>query len=161
MKIQLQHIYIECSSYKLAISIMLAFSIVLSAKTIAYSDSNSYFGTNANGAGSSTNTPDYSKELPEDSNPNAVLPGLNETAAGTPKPTGTDFTGDEKRMQKKYKSNIAHANDLINRGTLMRKASENNHNSPSFNKGRILKEIGEKSLTELKANNPFPGQTVK
>jgi hypothetical protein len=135
----------------------------------AYADNNSFFGanpgggsgnSNSNASSNSSNTTDYSKDLPEDNNPNAVLPGLNETTPSKPN-NMTDFTGDEKRMQKKYKSNITNAEHLILRGTNMMKGAGNNTNSPIFKKGKILKEIGEKSLAELKANNPFPDQKIK
>ncbi len=156
MKTQLQTI---CKNLKKVTSYsVVASTLILSTTVCAFSDNNSYFGANASGSGTSSSGTDYSKDLPEDSNPNAVLPGLNDTAMGTPKPNGTDFTGDEKRMQKKYKSNIAHANSLINRGAQMMKSSENNHSSSVYKKGKIFKEIGEKRLAELKANNPFTVQ---
>jgi len=133
-----------------------------------YADNNSFFGANPGGGSgnsgssgsNSGNNQDYSHDLPEDSNPNAVLPGLNETTPSKPNNV-SDFTGDEKRMQKKYKSNIANAEHLIVRGDGMMKAAGDNVNSPVFKKGKILKEIGEKSLTDLKANSPFPDQKTK
>ena len=69
-----------------------------------------------------------------------------------------DFTGDEKRMQKKYKDNINNAKGLIAKGERMMKDSGNNQKDANYKKGKIFKEIGEKSLAELKANNPFPNQ---
>ncbi len=133
----------------------------------AYADNNSFFGTNANGSSASSGSSnsasgqDYSKDLPEDSNPNAGLPGLNDTTPNTQPSANAmsgDFTGDEKRMQKKYKDNINHAKGLITKGTRMMEASGNNQNDPGYKKGKIFKEIGEKDLAELKANNPFPNQ---
>jgi hypothetical protein len=150
---------------KNAIYAALIISMIGTAISCANADNNSFFGANP-GAGSgssgssSGNNQDYSKDLPEDSNPNAVLPGLNETAPTKPN-NMSDFTGDEKRMQKKYKANIASAQRLIIRGDGMMKAARNNVNSPVFKKGKILKEIGEKTLTDLKANNPFPDQKIK
>ena len=140
----------------------------------AYADNNSFFGANPGGSsspsggssggsssssGSSANgNTDYSHDLPEDNNQNAVLPGLNDTTPTKPN-NASDFTGDEKRMQKKYKSNLVNAQHLIARGTGMMKG--NNTNSPVFKKGKILKEIGEKSLADLQSNNPFPDQKTK
>ncbi len=163
------------SMLKLVIPAIIAFSVALTSSTYAYSDSNSFFGTNASGAGNSTSagtgtgtssssssSTDYSKDLPEDSNPNAVLPGLNDTAPNTnPKAMGADFTGDEKRMQKKYKANVNNAKGLIEKGTQMMESAGKNTTTAVYKKGKILKEIGEKALAELKANNPFAGQKDK
>jgi len=164
MKTQAQPLCKSNNSQKLIISATLALAAISATTICAYSQGNNFFGTNAGGSGSSTGSSgstDYSHDLPEDSNPNAVLPGLNETTASNPNAMGSDFTGDEKRMQKKYKSNIVNANNLIAKGTQMMKSSESNQNSPVFKRGKILKEIGEKSLANLKANNPFPSQKVK
>lgn len=75
-------------------------------------------------------------------------------AVGAPlgAPTGGDYTDDEKRMQKKYRSNIAHARSLIAKGEKMMKDTKDDK---TYKKGKILKEIGEKRLQELKTNNPF------
>ena len=145
--------------------------VAIVAANCAYADNNSFFGANPGGASSSsggsassTNNADdgqdYSKDLHDDNNANAVLPGLNSTTPTKPNNT-SDFTGDEKRMQKKYKDNIGNAQRLIVRGNNMMKSAGSNVNSPNYKKGKILKEIGEKSLTDLKANNPFPDQKTK
>ncbi len=63
-----------------------------------------------------------------------------------------DYTDDEKRMQKKYKASISHAKGLIAKGDKMMKSPQEKESK----KGRILKEIGEKRLAELEANNPIP-----
>jgi len=162
MKTQAQLLCKSNNSQKLIISVSIALVALFTTTICAYSQANSFFGTNAGGSGSSSGSSgstDYSHDLPEDNNPNAVLPGLNETTPSNPNAMGSDFTGDEKRMQKKYKSNIANANNLITKGTEMMKSS--NPNSPGYKKGKILKEIGEKSLANLKANNPFPNQKAK
>lgn len=69
---------------------------------------------------------------------------------------GGDYTADEKRMQNKYKSNVKHAKSLISKGESMMKAANGNTNHRDYKKGKIYKEIGEKSLADLQANNPFP-----
>ena len=69
---------------------------------------------------------------------------------------GGDYTDDEKRMQKKYKVSIARAKQLIARGDKMMKDGGSRHDDKMSKKGKIFKEIGEKQLTELQANNPFP-----
>jgi hypothetical protein len=66
---------------------------------------------------------------------------------------GGDYTEDEKRMQKKYKSRIAHDKDLIARGEHMMKSDPK---GKDYKKGKVWKEIGEKDLAEMEANNPFP-----
>lgn len=141
--------------------------MIAATASCAYADNNNFFGANPSGGSSSGSSgsssgdnTDYSKELPDDSNANAVLPGLNDTTPNKPNKM-SDFTGDEKRMQQKYKGNIANAQRLITRGDSMMKSAGGNINSPIYKKGKILKEIGEKSLTDLKANNPFPDQKTK
>lgn len=67
-----------------------------------------------------------------------------------------DFTDDEKRMQHKYRDSIKHAKDLINKGTAMMDHGQKSHNDKEYKKGKIFKEIGERQLGELNANNPFP-----
>jgi hypothetical protein len=71
---------------------------------------------------------------------------------GGSKPGG-DYTEDEKRMQKKYKARIAHDKDLIARGEHMMKSDPK---GKDYKKGKVWKEIAEKDLAELEANNPFP-----
>ena len=63
-----------------------------------------------------------------------------------------DYTADEKRMQKKFKASIVHARGLVAKGERMMKSPDEKESK----KGRILKEIGEKRLAELEANNPNP-----
>lgn len=65
-----------------------------------------------------------------------------------------DFTDDEKRMRGKYKARLKNAKDLIAKGEAMMSKAPN-HDDKAFKKGRILKEIGEKDMAELKSNNPF------
>lgn len=69
---------------------------------------------------------------------------------------GGDYTSDEKRMQAKYKANVKHAKGLIEKGESMMKSCNGNTNHKDYKKGKIWKEIGEKSLADLSANNPFP-----
>jgi hypothetical protein len=73
------------------------------------------------------------------------------TEAPTNVPPG-DYTADEKRMQKKFKANVKAAQELIAKAEKMIKSSD----TKLSKKGKIMKEIGEKRLAELKANNPFP-----
>ena len=76
------------------------------------------------------------------------------TSATAPNMTapGGDYTADEKRMQKKYRANVADAQKLIAKAAEMMKSSD----VKLSKKGKIMKEIGEKRLAELKQNNPFP-----
>lgn len=89
-------------------------------------------------------------------------PGGMDPGAGYTPPTGssgasrTDFTDDEKRMRRKYKKQVKDVKDLIVKGTNMMKDGEKRHDNKVYKKGKIFKEIGEKQLAELEANNPFP-----
>ena len=83
----------------------------------------------------------------------------SDSASGTSgnfSPPGGDYTSDEKRMQKKYKASLTHARGLIAKGDAMIKKGQTTNNDKLLKKGKIIKEIGEKRLNELQANNPFP-----
>lgn len=67
-----------------------------------------------------------------------------------------DYTDDEKRMQKKYKEKIRHAKSLISKGERMMKDGQSGKDDKTFKRGKVIKEIGERQLAELTANNPFP-----
>lgn len=67
-----------------------------------------------------------------------------------------DYTDDEKRMQKKYKEKIRHARSLITKGERMMKSGQTGKDDKVFKRGKVIKEIGERQLAELTANNPFP-----
>jgi len=66
-----------------------------------------------------------------------------------------DYTSDEKRMQKKYKASVQHCKNLIAKGDKMMEGGQRGNKDKEYKKGKILKEIGEKQLAELTANNPF------
>jgi hypothetical protein len=85
----------------------------------------------------------------QDGQPGAMQPSAGATA-------GTDFTDDEKRMRRKYKANMASARQLIAKGEGMMKSKQKDQSHKDYKKGKILKEIGERRLAELKANSPFP-----
>ncbi len=75
-------------------------------------------------------------------------------------PQPGDFTDDEKRMQKKYQEKVKHAKSLIAKGELMMKKGEGKDDK-AFKKGKVFKQIGERELAELQANNPFPDKDPK
>lgn len=75
-------------------------------------------------------------------------------------PQPGDFTDDEKRMQKKYQEKIRHAKSLIEKGETMMKRGEGKDDK-AFKKGKVFKQIGERELAELQANNPFPDKDKK
>lgn len=89
-------------------------------------------------------------------------PGVEaaQTAAQHLPPGAGDYTDDEKRMQKKYKSNVKHAKRLIAKGEKMMKAGEKKKSDKLTKKGKIIMEIGEKRLNHLKENNPFPDSAI-
>lgn len=91
----------------------------------------------------------------------STIGGQPETAQGgqaamaAPQPTTApagDYTGDEKRMQKKFRANLKAAKQLVAKAEKMIKSTD----TKIATKGKILKEIGEKRVAELNANNPFP-----
>jgi hypothetical protein len=82
--------------------------------------------------------------------------GANIAPAPSGPPAG-DYTLDEKRVQKKYKSNLRRAQALAARGAEMMKS----HDEKVAKKGKVLKEIGEKAVADLKAANPFPEMAAK
>jgi hypothetical protein len=65
----------------------------------------------------------------------------------------TDFTADEKRVQKKNKANAKHIQDLINEGDHMMKVGQAKGDDKMYKKGKIKKEIGEHNLADLKASD--------
>ena len=74
-----------------------------------------------------------------------------------PAPTGngaspTDFTQDEKRMQKKNKAMAEHIKGLIEKGDKMMKDGKAKKDDKMFKKGQIIKGIGERRQAELKAS---------
>lgn len=101
---------------------------------------NDFFGSSSQSAVSGGSTP----------------PGVSAAAdsLGTP-PTPNlpgDYTNDEKRVQKKYKEHIKIAKNLIDKGEGMMKSKDER----TYKKGKVLKDIGERRLAELRANNPYP-----
>lgn len=69
---------------------------------------------------------------------------------------GGDYTSDEKRMQKKFKSNLRAAQELVSKADRMVKDGEKKKDDKIVKKGKILKEVAEKRVAELKEQNPFP-----
>jgi hypothetical protein len=67
-----------------------------------------------------------------------------------------DLTGDEKRMRRKYTSNVQHAKDLIKQGQDMEKKGKDSGDPKLIKKGKIYQEIGKKALGDLEANIPTP-----
>ncbi len=69
---------------------------------------------------------------------------------------GTDLSGDEKRMQKKYREMLKHCQNLIAKGDRMIKDGEARKDEKMAKKGKVLKGIGERQFAEFKANSPLP-----
>jgi len=67
-----------------------------------------------------------------------------------------DLSGDEKRMQKKYREMLKHCQSLIARGDRMIKDGEARKDEKMAKKGKVLKGIGERQFAEFKANSPLP-----
>ncbi|MGD9684382.1 MAG: hypothetical protein AB7W16_24725 [Candidatus Obscuribacterales bacterium] len=107
---------------------------------------NDFFGTTIPGAGQTGATLNgVGGGAPPAAEPNPYADAASPNAAG-------EYTDDEKRMQKKYHAKVKHAQGLISRGDKMMKG---NKDSKEYKKGKILKDIGERQLAELKANNPL------
>ena len=124
-------------------SIAIGIGIVVAAASNApaFAGANDFFGSSIGGS-------------PDNTQGAAGASAVSPAAAAAPNlnaPAG-DYTGDEKRVQKKFKENIKVAQKLVSKGETMMKSKEDKVSK----KGKILKEIGEKRLAELKQNNPFP-----
>lgn len=74
--------------------------------------------------------------------------------ADTPMPEG-DFSQDEKRMQKRFKSKVKHAKNLVAKGKRMIEQGKKKNNKKMITKGKIFLDIGERELKQLAANNPL------
>jgi hypothetical protein len=83
-------------------------------------------------------------------------PGSGSAAGQGGMPKVGDLTGDEKRMRKKYSTNVQHAKDLIARGVDMEKKGKADGDPKLMKKGKIYQEIGKKALGDLEANIPAP-----
>lgn len=140
---------------KSTIQLLVASAITLTSIAPAFAGPNDFFGgsapINVGNAGVS----------PGD--PTAAPPGAATAAQqlGAMPGGNPEFTDDEKRMRKKYKSNIASAQRLILKAVAMVKLGEKTGDQKSVKKGKILQEIGERRLAELKANSPFPELAAK
>lgn len=118
--------------------------LCLASVAIAQS-SNDFFGSSVpapgtGGSGSSIERP----------------PGVAAAEQQALKQGGGDYTSDEKRMQKKFKANLRAAEGLIAKAEKMVKDGEKRKDEKMAKKGRILKEVAEKRVAELKEQNPFP-----
>jgi hypothetical protein len=97
-----------------------------------------------------------------DPNPPKSLLGNGKKDKDDPKlPQNGDFTEDEKRVQHKWQDRIASDHRLIDRGEKMMKAAHDNPKSKDFQKGKVLKSIGEKDLADMKQNSPFPSPSIE
>lgn len=83
-------------------------------------------------------------------------PGVMAAEQQALKAAGNEFTSDEKRMQKKFKANLKAAEELISKAERMIKDGEKKKDDKMSKKGRILKEVAEKRVAELKENSPLP-----
>jgi hypothetical protein len=83
-------------------------------------------------------------------------PGVAAAEQAALKAGSTDLSSDEKRMQRKYKSNMHAANDLIAKADKMIKDGEKKGDKKAIRKGQILKDVAERDLKNLKDNSPLP-----
>jgi hypothetical protein len=97
------------------------------------------------------------QQVPTASASSSGAPPASPASGLVPAPTGngaspTDFTQDEKRMQKKNKEMAIWIKDLIEKGDRMMKDGKAKHNDKMYKKGQIIKDIGEKKQAQLKAS---------
>lgn len=126
-----------------SLSLVVAVAIAFGITGKALAQSNNFFGSSIGG------TPDTNQGAQT-----AVdgAKGVAAAAGAPPGPPQSDYTADEKRVQKKYKDNLKHAQGLIIKGEEMMRSKDER----VAKKGKVIKEIGEKAVADLKANNPFP-----
>lgn len=124
---------------KSTIQLLTAAAIAFTSVAPVFAQSNNFFGTSVPGQGDMTQPP----------------PGAN-AASQQVSGGNSEWTDDEKRMRSKYKANINSAKKLIAKATTMIKAGESKNDDKAVKKGKILKEIGERRLAELKASTPYP-----
>ena len=74
--------------------------------------------------------------------------------AETPMPEG-DFSEDERRMQKKFKTRVKHAKSLIEKGKKLIETGEKKNKKKLISRGKIFVDIGERELKQLAENNPL------
>jgi hypothetical protein len=118
---------------------------MLSLAGSAFAQGNDFFG----GGASQPASP--SGGTPIDRPPGVAAAEQQALKAGT-----TDLTSDEKRMQRKYKANMRSAADLVAKAEKMIKDGEKRNDKKTIKKGMVLKQIAEKSVNQLKENNPLP-----
>ncbi|MBU6452073.1 MAG: hypothetical protein KGS72_09870 [Cyanobacteria bacterium REEB67] len=127
--------------------------VLASAPALAQSSSdkvNDFFGASPN----AQITPPASSSS---SSSSTASPSASPSSGLVPAPTGngaspTDFTADEKRMQKKNKAMVKHIQSLIEEGDRMMKAGLAKKDDKMYKKGKIKKEIGERNQADMKAS---------
>lgn len=126
-------------NFVIVLSLLLGLSSFLQAQA---QSGNDFFGSSVPSAGGSSAT-----DRP---------PGVVAAEQQALKAAGNEYTSDEKRMQKKYKANLKAAEGLIAKATRMIKDGEKKKDDKMVKKGRVLKEVAEKRVSELKENSPLP-----
>lgn len=133
----------------LTLSVLLpSFALISIAVNPAYCGTNDFFGNS----------------IPTVGDPSgAARPAASSSSSPSEissSPSASEFTDDEKRMQKKYKLAIKHAQTLIAKADKMIKDGEARKDNKLLKKGQVLKGVGERALENLKTNNPLPGQSM-
>lgn len=125
-----------------SVSILTIALALIAAPNAFAQGSNDFFGSSMGGSGGGSNI-----ERP---------PGVQAAEQQALQASHADYTSDEKRMQKKYKANLRAAQDLIDKAEKMVKEGEKKKDDKMAKKGKVLKEVAEKRVAELKENNPLP-----
>jgi hypothetical protein len=136
------------ANYPATLLVSSTLTLVLASGALAQSSSqNDFFGSGL------PNT----QQVPPAPASSTAAPTASPASGLVPAPTGngaspTDFSQDEKRMQKKSKEMAIHIKDLIEKGDRMMKDGKAHNNKKEYRKGEIFKEIGEKQQAALKAS---------
>ncbi|MBK7747286.1 MAG: hypothetical protein IPP57_04815 [Candidatus Obscuribacter sp.] len=130
---------------------LVTLTLMLCSVAPAYAGVNDFFGSSIPTVGSD------SPSINGTSGSGAAQSMPSELAPQSPSTSShSDYTDDEKRMRKKYKTSIKHAETLIAKGDKLIKDGESKKDDKMLKKGKILKGIGERTLDNLKSNNPLP-----
>ena len=129
-----------------SLKLILAVGSVVLFPTAAMAGANDFFGNSLPvGAGGSGAEPAGGSAS---ANPTEFTPPASGGA--------NDLSGDEKRMQKKYRIMLKHCQSLIAKGDKMIKDGEAHKDDKMLKKGKVIKGIGERKFAEFKANSPLP-----
>jgi hypothetical protein len=138
------------------IAVCLASMLIAGLANQAVAQSNNFFGSGVGGPTNAASSGNLGIGGPNDGAQGAGQisnqGGMGMAPSGNGNAPSGEYSQDEKRVQHKYKSYMSSARKLVAKGEDMMKSKD----EKTAKKGKILKEIGEKRIADLKANSPFP-----